>query len=86
MYLSGSKISEAIKLKLPEKVVHFCWLTLCMVHCCGSMAGSGIFKEIVDGDIYKYYADGEWKVSASGKSIGVVNPTTLKPQFKVQGL
>jgi glyceraldehyde-3-phosphate dehydrogenase (NADP+) len=50
------------------------------------MAGQGFFKEILDGDVFKYYADGEWKVSSSGKSVGIVNPSTLKTQYKVQGL
>lgn len=58
-----------------------------MVICCGSgsMAGQGIFKDMVDGDTYKYYHEGEWKVSTSGKSVGIINPSTLKPLFKVQG-
>ena len=49
------------------------------------MAGTGIFKEIIDGDVYKYYVDGEWKVSTSGKSVGIINPSNLKPTYKVQG-
>lgn len=60
-----------------------------VVYCpsCGSdMAGTGIFKEIIDGDVYKYYVDGEWKVSASGKSVGIINPSNLKPTYKVQGV
>jgi glyceraldehyde-3-phosphate dehydrogenase (NADP+) len=48
------------------------------------MAGTGIFKEIIDGDVYKYYVDGEWKVSTSGKSVGIINPSNLKPTYKVQ--
>lgn len=49
------------------------------------MAGSGLFAEITDGDVFKYYADGEWKKSSSGKSVAIVNPTTRKTQYKVQG-
>ena len=49
------------------------------------MAGTGAFAEIIDGDVFKYYADGEWKVSSSGKSVGIVNPTTRKTHYKVQG-
>lgn len=49
------------------------------------MAGNGLFVEILDGDVYKYYADGEWKKSSSGKSVPIINPTTRKPQYKVQG-
>lgn len=48
------------------------------------MAGQGFFQDIVDGDTFKYYADGEWKVSVSGKSVGITYPSTLKMQFKVQ--
>ena len=49
------------------------------------MAGSGVFAEIVDGDVYKYYSDGEWKVSNSAKTVSIINPTTRKTQYKVQG-
>ena len=49
------------------------------------MAGTGVFADILDGDVYKYYADGEWKKSASGKSVSIINPTTIKTQYKVQG-
>lgn len=49
------------------------------------MAGKGVFEEIIDGDVYKYYADGVWKKSASGKSVSIINPTTRKTQYKVQG-
>lgn len=49
------------------------------------MAGSGLFGEILDGDVFKYYSDGEWKKSSSGKSVSIINPTTRKPQYKVQG-
>ncbi|KAK6136428.1 hypothetical protein DH2020_029849 [Rehmannia glutinosa] len=48
------------------------------------MAGSGVFAEVIDGDVFKYYADGEWKKSSSGKSVNIVNPTTRKTQYKVQ--
>lgn len=48
------------------------------------MAGSNAFEEIVDKDVYKYYADGEWGLSASGKSVTITNPSTRQPQYKVQ--
>jgi hypothetical protein len=48
-------------------------------------AATGVLAEIIDGDVYKYYADGEWKKSTSGKSVSIINPTTRKPQYKVQG-
>lgn len=49
------------------------------------MAGTGLFAEILDGDVYKYYADGEWKKSSSAKTVAIINPTTRKTQYKVQG-
>lgn len=49
------------------------------------MAGTGFYESILDNDVFKYYADGEWKVSSSGKSVGITNPSTLKVQYKVQG-
>ncbi|KAL0358297.1 UNVERIFIED_CONTAM: NADP-dependent glyceraldehyde-3-phosphate dehydrogenase [Sesamum angustifolium] len=48
------------------------------------MAGSGVFGEIIDGDVFKYYADGEWKKSSSGKAVSIINPTTRKTQYRVQ--
>lgn len=50
-----------------------------------NMAGTATFAEIIDGDVFKYYADGEWKKSSSGKSVPIINPTTRKTHFKVQG-
>ncbi|KAL6274987.1 hypothetical protein ACE6H2_025679 [Prunus campanulata] len=48
------------------------------------MAGTGLFSEILDGEAYKYYADGEWKKSSSGKLVPIINPTTRKVHYKVQ--
>nr|CAD1825649.1 unnamed protein product [Ananas comosus var. bracteatus] len=48
------------------------------------MAGTGAFDEIVDGEVFKYYAEGEWRKSNSGKSVSIINPTTRKVQYKVQ--
>lgn len=50
------------------------------------MAGSGVYADIIEGDVFKYYSDGEWKKSSSGKSVSIINPTTRKTQFKVQGI
>lgn len=49
------------------------------------MAGSGLFAEILDGDVFKYYSEGEWEKSSSGKSVAIINPTTTKTQYKDQG-
>lgn len=48
------------------------------------MAGKGFYKDIIEGDTYKYYANGEWKVSSSGNFVPITNPFTLQVQFKVQ--
>ncbi|KAH7286832.1 hypothetical protein KP509_32G024100 [Ceratopteris richardii] len=48
------------------------------------MAGFGIFQDTIDQDVYKYYADGEWKVSSSGNSVIILNPSTRQPQYKIQ--
>lgn len=38
-----------------------------------------------EADVYKYYVDGEFRVSTSGKLVNILNPTTNEVQFKVQG-
>ncbi|CAM6079290.1 unnamed protein product [Sphagnum tenellum] len=47
------------------------------------MAGQGVFKDLLDGDVFKYYVDGAWTPTTSGKSVGIINPSTLKPLFKI---
>ncbi|KAJ0091471.1 hypothetical protein Patl1_12573 [Pistacia atlantica] len=48
------------------------------------MAGSGVFKEIIDKDgVYKFYFDGEWRKSSSGKTVPIINPTTRETHFRV---
>lgn len=39
-------------------------------------AGSGAFK---------YFVDGEWRESASGKTVPVLNPSTQAQEYAVQG-
>lgn len=47
---------------------------------------TGFYDEIVASNgVFKYYVNGEWKESSSGKTVGVLNPTTNKNDFKVQG-
>ncbi|KAG6740287.1 hypothetical protein POTOM_055733 [Populus tomentosa] len=50
------------------------------------MAGTSVFAELVDEDptVFKFYSDGEWKRSTSGKLVSIINPTTRKTQYKVQ--
>lgn len=49
------------------------------------MAGSGTFAEIIDGDVFNYYSNGQWNKSSSGKFVPIINPTSNKIHFKVQG-
>ncbi len=57
----------------------------CKSVCSSSLAGKGVFKELLDCDTFKYYVDGEWRRSCSGHSVTINNPATRKPLFKVQG-
>ncbi|XP_024542287.1 NADP-dependent glyceraldehyde-3-phosphate dehydrogenase [Selaginella moellendorffii] len=42
------------------------------------------FGEIVDGNgVFKYYADGAWKISSSEESLPVINPTSREPFFAI---
>ena len=34
---------------------------------------------------YRWFLDGQWKESASGKGVSIINPTTNEPCFRVQG-
>jgi glyceraldehyde-3-phosphate dehydrogenase (NADP+) len=47
------------------------------------MAGNDTFVEILEGEVFKHYYDGEWRASASGKSVDIINPTTRKNQYRV---
>lgn len=49
------------------------------------MASHATFSDILDKDVYKYYADGQWKTSSSSKTVPIINPTTRNTQYKVQG-
>lgn len=51
-----------------------------------TMADYGVFEEIIDEGVFKYYSDREWKKSSSGKSVAIVNPTTRKTEYRVQGM
>ena len=49
-------------------------------------ATMGFYDEIVDANgAYKYYCHGEWKVSSSGATVGISNPSTMAKAFDVQG-
>jgi hypothetical protein len=51
------------------------------------MTSNAFYKDIrVDSTgIHKYYCNGEWLESSSGKSVPVLNPTTQEKEFAVQG-
>jgi glyceraldehyde-3-phosphate dehydrogenase (NADP+) len=49
-----------------------------------SMA-DGFYREIrAPGGAYKWHCDGRWLESSSGKTVGVVNPSTRARDFEVQ--
>ena len=37
------------------------------------------------GGAYKFYVNGEWKESSSGKTQAILNPSDNQPAFQVQG-
>ncbi|GFP87849.1 NADP-dependent glyceraldehyde-3-phosphate dehydrogenase [Phtheirospermum japonicum] len=48
------------------------------------MVPPSTWQNIMENEVFKYYSEGEWKVSSSGQSVQVVNPSTRKTQYKVQ--
>ncbi len=52
-----------------------------------AMAQPGAFYHDIlsSSGVYKYFVDGEWKESSSGKTVPVVNPTTQQTEYQVQG-
>jgi len=48
---------------------------------------TGFYDEIVaKNGVYKYYVNGEWKETSSNRTVPVINPSTLKKDFQVQGM
>lgn len=43
-----------------------------------------VFDSIIAADKYKFYLNGEWRESASGKAVSIKNPHTNEPAFSVQ--
>jgi hypothetical protein len=44
------------------------------------------YKDIVaSSGAYKYYVNGEWKESTSGKTVPILNPSTNQAVYQVQG-
>ena len=55
-----------------------------LAHTSGSMAG--FYSDIVSASgVYRYFVDGQWKESTSGKTVSVINPTTQQAEYQVQG-
>lgn len=59
------------------------------------MCYSIIFKMTVDNfyapiegqnGAYKYFFEGQWIESSSGKTVKILNPSTNAPAFEVQGM
>ena len=47
---------------------------------------SGFYSDIkADSGVYKFYVNGEWKESTSGKSVSILNPTSNQAVYQVQG-
>lgn len=82
-HLRGEEEEEVEKKKKRKKFLLF--ITSFYQFELSWMAGSGVFAEILEGDVFKYYSDGEWRKSSSGKFVPIINPTTRKTQYKVQG-
>ena len=40
----------------------------------------------VETKLYKYYCEGEWRTSSSGKSVKNINPSTNAVAYEVQGI
>ena len=43
------------------------------------------YDEVKAGDAYKYYVNGQWLESKSGKTQAIMNPSTNQPVYHVQG-
>jgi glyceraldehyde-3-phosphate dehydrogenase (NADP+) len=43
------------------------------------------YDEVKAGDAYKYYVNGQWLESKSGKTQAIINPSTNQPVYHVQG-
>ena len=47
---------------------------------------AGFYNDIVaSSGAFKFFLDGRWQESASGKTVPVINPCTREPQYYVQG-
>jgi glyceraldehyde-3-phosphate dehydrogenase (NADP+) len=49
------------------------------------MTGMNISELTTPAGVYKYYKDGQWMESKSGKTVSILNPSTNAPCFQVQG-
>jgi glyceraldehyde-3-phosphate dehydrogenase (NADP+) len=50
------------------------------------MSCENIYSVIkAESGIFKYYCNGQWLESSSGKSVPVINPSTQEKDYAVQG-
>lgn len=55
-------------------------------HMNGHTDQAGFYEELLTSSgVYKYYVNGEWQESLSGKTVGITNPTTEATEYQVQG-
>ena len=53
-----------------------------------TMTVSGnIYEGVVESSsgAYKFFLNGQWQASSSGKTVKIINPSTNQPCFNVQG-
>ena len=51
----------------------------------GGGRSAGFYDIVASSGAYKFYLDGRWQESASGKTVPVINPCTREPQYHMQG-
>ena len=50
------------------------------------MACENIYADIkAESGVYKFFCNGQWLESTSGKTVPVINPTTQEKDYAVQG-
>jgi glyceraldehyde-3-phosphate dehydrogenase (NADP+) len=52
----------------------------------GNMSTDFYTEIVASSGAYKWFVDGQWKESTSGKTVPILNPATNQTAFTVQGL
>lgn len=74
----GAAIRQALS-RLPSGTNHIRYIS-------SAAAMSGFYSDIkASSGTYKFYGNGEWKESTSGKSVSILNPTSNEAVYQVQG-